>query len=87
MSPDMEAQCARYRAKLKSEPYASIVPGRRPEVKYHAGLGLAKLAVGYQGFRGARGGEIYEYTPDGWTLLYRVESGTPMAELPWRVEA
>nr|WSW58460.1 hypothetical protein OG513_07630 [Streptomyces sp. NBC_00998] len=80
----MEAQCARYRAALTFEPYASIVPSRRPEVKYHAGLGRAKSAVGYHVWGGARGGEIYERTADGWSLLYRVESGTPMEELPWR---
>lgn len=82
--PNMEAQCARYRAGLKSDPFASIVPSRRPEVKYHAGLGRAKLAVSYPEFEGARGGEIYERTADGWALLYRVESGTSAEELPWR---
>ncbi|MGW2950745.1 hypothetical protein [Streptomyces eurythermus] len=80
----MEAQCAPYRAKLKAEPFASIVPGRRPEVKYHAGLGLAKLAVAYPSWGGARGGEIYERTVDGWSLLFRVERGTSSDQLPWR---
>ncbi|MER6485698.1 hypothetical protein ABT264_19345 [Streptomyces virginiae] len=84
---EMDTQCARYRAGLKSAPYASIVPDRRPALKYHAGIGLAKLAVGYANWGGARGGEIYERTADGWSLLYRVESGTPMGELPWRAEA
>lgn len=83
--PNMETQCARYRAGLKSDPFASIIPGRRPEVKYHAGLGRAKNAVAYQEFEGARGGEIYERTADGWSLLFRVESGTPAEELPWKV--
>lgn len=81
----MEAQCAPYRTRLRAEPFASIVPDRRPEVKYHAGLGLAKLAVGYLTWgRTVRGGEIYERTADGWSLLFRVESGTPADELPWR---
>ncbi|MFG3014344.1 hypothetical protein ACGFZB_28775 [Streptomyces cinerochromogenes] len=82
---DMEAQCARYRSKLKAEPFATIIPDRHPEVKYHAGIGLAKLAVAYQTWGGARGGEIYERTADGWSLLFRVEAGTPANELPWRV--
>lgn len=81
----MEAQCAPYRSRLKAEPFATIIPDRRPEVKYHAGLGVAKLAVAYQTWgRTVRGGEIYERTADGWSLLYRVEAGTPANELPWR---
>jgi hypothetical protein len=83
----MESQCARYRACLKADPYASIVPGRVPAVKYHPGLGRAKSAVGYGVWGGARGGEIYERTADGWALLYRVESGTPADELPWKESA
>ncbi|CAM5406155.1 hypothetical protein ACTFBT_01060 [Streptomyces microflavus] len=82
----MNDQCAPYRAKLKAEPFASIVPDRRPVVKVHAGIGLAKLAVGYEEFKGARGGEIYGRTADGWELLYRVESGTQFEDLPWRKE-
>ncbi|WP_405927873.1 hypothetical protein OG554_03490 [Streptomyces griseus] len=82
----MDDQCAPYRTKLKAEPFASIVPDRRPEVKYHAGIGLAKLAVGYNTWGGARGGEIYGRTADGWELLYRVESGTQLEDLPWRKE-
>ncbi|MCQ6554751.1 hypothetical protein NPS70_16320 [Streptomyces sp. C10-9-1] len=91
---DMETRCAPYRSKLKPEPYATIVPSRRPEVKYHAGLGRAKSAVGFTNGQArdasgrwhspVRGGEIYERTADGWELLYRVESGTPASELPWR---
>ncbi|MFJ3084439.1 hypothetical protein ACIPJG_32445 [Streptomyces halstedii] len=80
----IEDDCAPYRAKLKAEPFASIVPGRRPAVKCHAGIGLAKLAVGYEESEGARGGEIYGRTGEGWELLYRVESGTPTSQLPWR---
>ncbi|MFF1684468.1 MULTISPECIES: hypothetical protein [unclassified Streptomyces] len=80
----MESRCAPYRARLKAAPFATVIPDRRPEVKYHAGVGLAKLAVGYQSWGGARGGEIYERTADGWTLLYRVESGTPADGLPWK---
>lgn len=80
----MEAQCAPYRSRLKAEPFATIIPDRRPEVKYHAGIGLAKLAVGYEQYGGVRGGEIYERTADGWSLLFRVEAGTPASELPWR---
>lgn len=80
----MEAQCAPHVAKLKAEPFATIVPDRRPPVKCHAGIGLAKLAVGWAGDWGARGGEIYERTADGWALLVRVEAGTPADELPWR---
>jgi hypothetical protein len=92
----MAERCAAYRSKLKPEPYATIVPSRRPEVKYHAGLGRAKSAVAYSNgywdeeqrrtVYAARGGEIYERTADGWELLYRVERGTPDDELPWRVE-
>ncbi|HLL34178.1 MAG TPA: hypothetical protein VK545_09865 [Streptomyces sp.] len=81
---NMEAQCAPHVAKLKAEPFATIIPDRRPPVKCHAGVGLAKLAVAYQTWGGARGGEIYERTADGWSLLYRVEAGTPAEELPWR---
>lgn len=80
----MEAQCAGYRSKLNPAPFATIVPSRRPEVKYHAGMGRAKSAVSYAVWGGARGGEIYERTADGWALLYRVESGTPTDELPWK---
>lgn len=80
----MEEQCAEHRSKLRSEPFATIVPDRRPPVKCHAHIGLAKLAVGYEQYGGSRGGEIYELTPDGWTLLYRVEAGTPTSELPWK---
>lgn len=81
----MEAACAMYLRVLRAEPYASIVPGRRPAVKCHAHIGLAKLAVGYaESGSGVRGGEIYKRTDDGWELLFRVESGTPASELPWR---
>ncbi|MEV7250257.1 hypothetical protein [Streptomyces cyaneofuscatus] len=82
----MDDQCAPYCAKLKAEPFASIVPDRRPEVKLHAGIGLAKLAVGYHTWGGVRGGEIYGRTADGWELIYRVESGTQLDDLPWRKE-
>ncbi|GAB1326930.1 hypothetical protein [Streptomyces sennicomposti] len=82
---DIESMCAPHRSKLKGEPFATIVPDRRPTVKYHAGIALAKLAVGWAGgYSGARGGEIYERTADGWSLLYRVEAGTPADDLPWR---
>ncbi|MEU3285618.1 hypothetical protein [Streptomyces longwoodensis] len=84
---DMEARCAMYRDKLKPDPFATIVPGRSPEVKYHSGLGRAKAAVTHAGGWGpgdARGGEIYKRAGDGWELLYRVEAGTPTAQLPWR---
>ncbi|MGW1268163.1 hypothetical protein [Streptomyces sp. NPDC002491] len=80
----MQEQCARYLPKLRADAYATIVPDRRPAVKCHAGIGLAKLAVGYGTWSGARGGEIYKRTETGWELLYRVESGTPSDELPWR---
>lgn len=94
----MEDRCAPYLAKLRSEPYASIVPARTPAVKYHAGLNRAKSAVAYSvsvrddsrryGWRHhcARGGEIYTLGPDGWELVYRVEHGTPSDELPWKVK-
>jgi hypothetical protein len=81
---DMEAQCAPHLPKLKTEAFATIVPDRSPPVKCHAGIGLAKLAVAYASWGGARGGEIYERTADGWSLLFRVEAGTPADELPWR---
>ncbi|MDX2575935.1 hypothetical protein PV332_10625 [Streptomyces scabiei] len=90
----MDAQCAPYRQKLNPAPYATIIPDRKPAVKYHAGSGLAKLAVGYIGrywstvrqswIDVVRGGEIYKRTADGWELLYRVEQGTPADELPWK---
>lgn len=81
----MEAQCAPHLSKLRSQPFATIVPDRRPPVKCHAHIGLAKLAVGHGGFHNsARGGEIYELTADGWRLLYRVESGTSTDALPWK---
>jgi hypothetical protein len=93
----MEEQCAPYLAKLHPEPYATIVPDRSPEVKFHAGLGRAKSAVAYREQyvcgddllrqRVARGGEIYELSETGWRLLYRVESGTATADLPWRTAA
>lgn len=83
----MEQQCAEHRSKLKAEPFATIIPDRRPPVKCHAHIGLAKLAIAYESFHGqARGGELYELTDDGWKLRYRVESGTPAADLPWRSE-
>ncbi|MEV4939605.1 hypothetical protein [Streptomyces zaomyceticus] len=91
---DMAAQCSPHRSKLKFEPYATIIPDRRPEVKYHPGLGRAKSAVGYttgqrrdesgRWVSPVRGGEIYEHTADGWELLYCVEADTPSEDLPWR---
>ncbi|MEV5319122.1 hypothetical protein AB0K92_15955 [Streptomyces sp. NPDC052687] len=81
---NMEVQCAPHVERLEAEPFATIIPDRRPPVKCHAGIGLAKLAVAYETRRGARGGEIYERTADGWSLLYRVEAGTPAEELPWK---
>lgn len=81
----MEAACAMYLRKLTAKPpYASIIPDRRPVVKCHSNIGLAKLAVGYSAWGGVRGGEIYRRTDDGWELVFRVESGTPASELPWR---
>ncbi|MFD9442121.1 hypothetical protein [Streptomyces sp. NPDC060001] len=80
----MQDDCAPHHKKLKVEAYATIIPDRRPPVKCHAGIGLAKLAVAYQSWGGARGGEIYRRTEAGWELLYRVESGTPSSELPWK---
>lgn len=80
----MEAACAPHLPKLNPAPFATIIPDRRPPVKLHSGVGLAKLAVGYAGRGRARGGEIYKRTVDGWELLYRVESGTPLNELPWK---
>lgn len=81
----MEAACAMYLRVLRAEPYASIIPDRRPAVKCHSNIGLAKLAVGYATWgRTVRGGEIYRRTDDGWELVFRVESGTPTSELPWR---
>ncbi|MEO3974409.1 hypothetical protein [Streptomyces sp. CAU 1734] len=83
----MSEQCEMFRRALRSSPYATIVPDRRPAVKYHPGLGRAKSAVAYRDWGGARGGEIYERTADGWALLYTVESGTASEDLPWRTEA
>lgn len=80
----MDELCEPYRSKLNPAPFATIIPSRRPEVKYHAGMGRAKSAVAYHVWGGARGGEIYERTADGWELLYRVESGMPTDELPWK---
>ncbi|MET9729321.1 hypothetical protein ABZZ79_01260 [Streptomyces sp. NPDC006458] len=90
----MERRCAAYRDKLKGEPYASIVPSRAPELKYHGNIGRAKQAVTYSEWiynaetrrssRSVRGGEIYRRTADGWELLHRVEQGTPESELPWK---
>jgi hypothetical protein len=81
----MEEQCAKHRSKLRSQPFATIVPDRKPPVKCHAHIGLAKLAVGHGGFsNSARGGEIYEMTASGWRLMYRVESGTSTDALPWK---
>jgi hypothetical protein len=81
---DMEAQCAPHRDKLNAAPFATIIPDRRPPVKYHAGIGLAKLAVAYETWGGARGGEIYKRTDGGWELLFRVEAGTSSDALPWK---
>ncbi|MFI8890531.1 hypothetical protein [Streptomyces paradoxus] len=90
----MERRCDTYRDKLKGEPFASIVPSRRPELKYHGNIGRAKSAVAYaewiydsrtgRNYRGVRGGEIYRRTADGWELAYRVEQGTPESEIPWK---
>lgn len=92
----MERRCAVYRDKLKGEPFASIVPARTPELKYHGSIGRAKSAVAYsEGFQDPdtgryvgrpRGGEIYRRAADGWELVYRVEKGTPTSALPWKVE-
>ncbi|MGW6597881.1 hypothetical protein [Streptomyces sp. NPDC055036] len=93
---DMENRCKPYREKLKGEPYASVVPSRTPEVKYHGSIARAKSAVGYrQGWwdketdryqYGTRGGEIYKRTTEDWELVHRVEKGTPFSELPWKEE-
>jgi hypothetical protein len=86
---DMESLCAAHAARLKADPYVSIVPDRTPVVKVHRNVGLAKLAVGYAvGWdRTARGGEIYRRSADGWELLYRVEARTPLDALPWKGES
>jgi hypothetical protein len=77
----MQEACTPHHSKLKVEAFATIIPGRRPPVKCHAGIGLAKLAIGYSDWGGVRGGEIYKRTENGWELLFRVESGTPAAGL------
>jgi hypothetical protein len=93
----MEAQCREYAAKLKATPYVSIVPSRRPVVKVHRTLGLAKIAVAYgvtyfdpstRSVREkVRGGEIHQQVGERWELLYRVEADTPAAEMPWKKES
>lgn len=86
----MEAACAPYMRTLEASTYASVVPDRKPVVKFHQRPAGAKAAVALSmSFyllrrRGARGGEIYERTANGWSLLYRVEEGTASADLPWR---
>jgi hypothetical protein len=84
----MEDQCARYRDRLvkpETPPFATIIPTRHPgPVKVHRTLGQARSAVGYGNGRFARGGEIYRLEGDEWTLIERVERGTPVRDLPWR---
>jgi hypothetical protein len=91
----MESLCAAHAARLKADPYVSIVPDRTPVVKVHRSLSLAKRAIGDRYFMDfssgrtrylARGGEIYGRSAEGWELLYRVEARTPLDALPWKRE-
>lgn len=98
MTSEIEERCAPWRGGLKGLPYASIVPDRSPELKYHNGLHRAKSAVAYERppfylhrgqrleYGGVRGGEIYERDGHAWKLLFRVEAGTLPEDLPWRKE-
>jgi hypothetical protein len=84
----MEARCKHYREKLvepKTPTYATIIPDRYQQpVKLHMCIGQAKAAIAYTYWSGARGGELYQKTAEGWELLYRVERGTATADLPWK---
>lgn len=70
---------------LKPPPrFATIIPDRRPTVRYHVSLVQAKKAIAYKvGIHTARGGELYEWYNDRWILRYRVEPQTPLVEMPW----
>ncbi|MFC7979533.1 hypothetical protein ACFUT3_30410 [Streptomyces cinereoruber] len=83
----MQERCAPWRGLLKPQAYASIVPGRAPELKFHGNIGRAKSAVAYRTWgRAARGGEIHRLVGDAWELVYRVEEGTPLDALPWKTD-
>lgn len=68
------------------KPYMTIVPGRRPKMKMHIGIGQAKNALAMYGskFGCVRGGDLYEWRGDGWVRLYSVPENTPDNQLPWR---
>jgi hypothetical protein len=65
--------------------YATRIDGRKPLFKHHRNLGQAKNAVGYEmQYNRARGGQIFEWFPEGWVIQYDVKPGTPREDLPWR---
>lgn len=70
---------------LKTPEWATVIEGRSPREKYHATIGQAKNAVGYELSRGARGGQVYRWnaTRDSWVLIWDVAPGTKTQDLPW----
>ncbi|MCX5201514.1 hypothetical protein OG897_08625 [Streptomyces sp. NBC_00237] len=98
MPTKMEARCDGFRRMLQAEVFASIVPGRSPELRYHESVYGAQAAVGWELpplvswareetiYRGVRGGEVYWRSGDEWSLLYRVEEGSHALDLPWLEE-
>ncbi|WP_367135726.1 hypothetical protein [Saccharothrix sp. HUAS TT1] len=49
--------------------YASRVPDRSPNWKVHTTLGRARAAVGWSGYGGPRGGEVWKLVDGEWKLL------------------
>ncbi|MFI5802943.1 hypothetical protein [Streptomyces sp. NPDC051561] len=100
MPTKMEARCDGFRRMLQAEVFASIVPGRSPEIRYHESLLGAQAGVGWERpphvrwdghefahtYQGVRGGEIYWRLGDEWQLIFRVEEGSHALDLPWLEE-
>lgn len=63
--------------------YKTVIPSRSPVEKTYSKLGTAKSSISYSGWRGIRGGKLYELRHGTWRLLYDVAPGTDITEVPW----
>jgi hypothetical protein len=72
--------------------YLTHISDRHPAYKFHTDIGKAKNALGYDGYRGARGGRIWEWQFSDtmlrweWVLLFDIPRGTKRDNLPWNIE-
>jgi hypothetical protein len=73
---------------VKSFPYLTVIPDRRPVQKVHTGLGQAKNAILFRDYgRGIpRDCQVYEWSNEGWTLLWDIPAGATRDEMPWNVK-